>query len=342
MVARVVQKHLTEVVGVPGQGRGADVVEHIAVVRDPVGDAHIVHMSGEHHGQSGIGESLCPFLPVVHEKRLKNGILQLKVLYDAVVLHADGRLSVTDGILNLLQRPRHQLIRDVAVRLLHILTVSGGICGIFVCVQCNQTVAAVQLHGVGHTSRLPLGGAVGVVRQIVAEVLVNVQKVLRGRDAGRLFFAVFKGDAPVVVDVVVAVDDDHGHSRILFKLLQPLRQLHVVVVLAVGRQVAGEENVLHPVFLGVFRQRRQRRIQQCRRFVALFGVGFGIAHERIAPVAGALFGKIVDVGNDTHLQGCLLRGGKCHTDTRQQQHRRQKQRHNGSYCFLHDDLRIFR
>ena len=83
--------------------------------------------------------------------------------------------------------------------------------------------------------------------------MINLLKLLRRGDKALILhlFAGSERGGVIVINIMVAVDDEHLCARILFKLLKLCRNALVRFCLAVFRQVARNEDIFQPFILHV-------------------------------------------------------------------------------------------
>ena len=251
------------------------------------------------------------------------------MLRQVVVAHADDGLARLPGRSQLPQGPGHLILADPAAG--HGALAPHGVGAVFAGVQGQQAETA-QVGGVGKPAALlPRRGDVERVRQVIAQLRVDLPEFRRG--AGPRFLRCAAGIVPgaAVVDVVVAGDHRHLHAAALLKRQKVLRQLGVGQVFPVPGQVPRDEQVLQAARFGLFLQRGQRGEQHPFRVQVRHGlVGFSL-REGFISVPDQLLRIQVRVGEHADGDFALPGGphGRVKGDAQRRQQRREEQRGAG-------------
>ena len=328
----------------PGFEVGDGVAARGGELRDVVG----VHMTGEDIAHTRIRKPRCHVFPVLYHVLGKDLILHREVRHKPVVHKADNRVAFRLGFLRLTNDPRQQILVDTARGHMLVRVVAGvGVGAIHSGVDCHNGKLA-QIDGIRKATRLLAGCCVGVGEvlripvSVVAEVPIDLLELVGSRGFGAFLLAIRESTRIlIVVDVVVAVDDEDFGVGFVLDLLEPLGQLLVAELLAVLREVAGDQQ-----HVGLILPHHiERRVQDRARFLEHLGIA---AHVGFVIFAIAHVGKrvVVRIGQDGDLDIGVSRGvvigiarrglsgvlrglvGKCRKGGKPSHRQRQRQRQN--------------
>ena len=253
-VLRVVKLNGSDKVGEVYKRGGCYIVDNISVVGNKLGNIVDMHMAREGVLHTCIGKKLCNVLAVLNKESGKGCVLLVAEVGNEIPMgHTDYAVTVFRRLFNRFKSPFKRSVGKLTCGFVLVNAVGRSICRIDTAVHYDKTVAVFKLGNVGkHTCFFARGRCEFFNGKVEAEVFVKLTELLGCCDFGTFLChnAVSEHLCVGVVDIVVAVCDKHGNTRLLFPAFEYARKLSVACKVAVLCKVAGNKQI---VKLAVFR-----------------------------------------------------------------------------------------
>ena len=308
-----------------------------------------MHVAGEDVAHASVSELGRHVAPILDDVLGEDVLLAGEVRNEAVVHQTNDGVALGLCVLRLLDHPGHEILIHTTCGHMLVRVVAGvGVGAIHSGVDCHNGELA-QIDGIRKAARLLAGCCVGVGEvlripvSVIAEVPIDLLELVGSRGFGAFLLAIRESARIlIVVDVVVAVDDEDFGVGFVLDLLEPLGQLLVAELLAVLREVAGDQQHVGLILPHHVERRVQDRARLLEHLWVTTHVGFvifAIAHVgkrvvvRIGQDGDLDIGvsRSVAIGIARRSSGGVLHGlvGKCRKGGKPSHRQRQRQRQNG-------------
>ena len=263
--------------GTPGRERtGLHVGEVVSIDSGIFGNIIGVHMASEDIPQTGVCQGSGSFFPVFHHIFAEHFVLHIKMGNQSVVHQADDSFSFRLGFLNLIDCPNQQVFIHPSGSNVLVGFHAGGIRAVHAGIQCQNHIISKR-SGIREPAclfSLRRGVIFRVKFSVITEVCVNFLEFSRSNRFGVFLFAVFKSTGvEIIVNIVVAVNDENFRVGLVFNLLHFCGKFLMAFFLAVLGEVAGNQHDVWLVFFNHLYSGIQHRTGFCQHLGVTVDIG---------------------------------------------------------------------